>query len=171
MVKYFLGALCCMLVFNSCEKGEGSEQGDDISLSNAKSALQGSWQQIEKIRSGLLEADFRYFDTEHIHKFDFDATYTSLVNIYGFDDDNPDEIIGQSETLGTYEFRGDSVFIKGKSQTSWDKNFNPKPTTILLTGEAYGSRFKITDDTLTMFYISFPSDGPVQTQMSYKRMP
>ncbi len=170
MVKYFLGALCGVLVFNSCDKGESNDQDGDFFSLNAKSALLGSWQHIEKIPSGHSEADFRYFDVEWIYEFNSNATYSHLVNFYGFDDENPDEIIGQSETLGTYEIKRDSVFLKGKAMTSWEKGFNPEPTTTKLSGEAYGSRFEITDDTLSLFYLSYPADAPVQTQMDYKRL-
>lgn len=170
MGKYFLGALCCALVFNSCEKTESNEQGDDFFPLNAKSALLGSWKHIEKIPSGHSEADFRYFDVEWIYKFNSDASYSHLINFYGFDDEDPDEIIGQSETSGTYEIRRDSVFIKAMAITSWEKGFNPEPTTAKLSGEVYGSRFKIIDDTLSLFYLSYPADAPVQTQMDYKKV-
>ncbi len=170
MVKYFVGALCFALVLGSCEKAESNELDDNFILLNAKSALLGSWQHIEKIPSGLSEADFRYFDVEWIYEFNSDATYSHLVNFYGSDDENPNEIVGQSETLGTYEIQRDSVFIKGTVISSWDKDFNPEPTTTKLSGEAFGSRFKITDDTLSLFYLSYPADAPLQTQMDYKRL-
>lgn len=151
-------------------KGESNELDDDFFPLNAKSALLGSWRHIEKIPRDHSEADFRYFDIEWTYKFNSDASYSHLINFYGFDDEDPDEIIRQSETFGTYEVKRDSVFIQAKVITSWEKGFNPEPTTMTLSGEAYGSRFKITDDSLSLFYLSYPADVPVQTQMDYKRV-
>jgi len=150
-------------LFISCEKL------DSVEVPNSNNQLIGKWLHTESIPSGLSDADFRYFDVEQIFKVNSDATYSQLVNFYGFEDEDPDEIIGQSETLGTYEIRADSVFLKGTKNTSWEKGFNPEPTTTTLNGEAYGSRFEIIDDTLTLYYISYPADAPQQTQMSYTK--
>lgn len=150
-------------LFVSCEKF------DSIEVPNSNNPLVGKWLYIESIPSGLSEADFRYFDIEWVFEFNSDTTYSHLVNFHGFEDENPDEIIGQSETLGTYEIKADSLFLKATEITSWEKGFNPEPTTITLNGETYGSRFEIVGDTLTLFYISYPADAPQQTQMSYTR--
>lgn len=74
------------------------------------------------------------------------------------------------KNMGTYEVIGDSVFMKAMVNTSWDKGFLPNPETIQLSGEAYGNKFKIKDETLTLYYISYPADAPVSTQASYEKV-
>jgi len=157
------GIFACIFVLYSCDNlGVGNYQEED---------LIGLWQRVDEIPSGRSEADFRYSDMESTYVFNDDNTYSYKVNTYGFKDENPDEIIGQSENLGTFSVKGDSIFLKDLQNTSWEKNFNPEPDTIYFEDlESYGSRFEIKDNVLTLYYISYPADTPIQTQMSYKRV-
>ncbi|KKM62875.1 hypothetical protein LCGC14_1517290, partial [marine sediment metagenome] len=156
MIKYVFGILCISLSFLACERIDGNEEEKDTFKLSAESTVIGTWKTSEKIPSGRSEADFRYFDVDWIYEFNSDATYSYVINSYGFDDENPDEVIGQSETSGTYEVKGDSIFIKGKTNTSWEKGFNPEPTFTLLKEVANASKFQISDDTLSLYYLSYP---------------
>ncbi|ASV31427.1 hypothetical protein [Maribacter cobaltidurans] len=148
----------------SCEKEDG------ITSELRGNAIIGTWNHIDEIPSGGIREDYRYFDVETLHTFELDGTYTYKVNYYGFKDENPNELMGQSENKGTFEVNNDSVFMRVFENTSWEKGFKPKPETIPLNGEAYGNRFTIKNETLTLYYISYPADAPVQTQMSFKRV-
>jgi len=163
ITKNIVGIMACIAVLFSCDKvAEVNYQEED---------LIGVWQRTDVIPSGLSEADFRYFDMELNYTFNSDGTYSYKVNFYGFKDENPDEIIGQSENLGTFEIKGDSLFIKDLQNTSWEKGFNPEPdTTYFENAASYGSRFEVKEDVLTLYYISYPADAPVKTQMSYERV-
>ena len=160
----FLGLICSILFLGSCEK----ERMD--SLDGLEAAIIGSWSRTDVTPSGRSEADFRYFDMVITYSFDAKDNYSYTVDFYGFKDENPEELIGSSMNKGSYEVRGDSVFIKAKVHTSWEKGFKPNPKSILLNGETYGNRFEIIDQTLTLFYISYPADAPVPTQMSYTKV-
>lgn len=163
ITKRIFGVLASIVLLYSCDKvAEVNFQQED---------LIGKWQRTDVVPSGLSEADFRYFDMELNYSFNEDGTCSYKVNFYGFKDEDPDEIIGQSENIGTFEVKGDSVFIKDLQNTSWEKGFNPEPDTIHFEGAAsYGSRFEINDNVLTLYYISYPADAPMQTQMSYERV-
>ena len=131
----------------------------------------GKWLRTDVIPSGGLRGeDLRYFDIISAYTFNSDYTYSNKSDFYGFKDEYPDEIIGQSETIGTYQIKGDSIFIYAKQNTAWEKGFKPEPETIEYEDSiAYGSRFEIVGRTLTLYYISYPADAPVPTQMSYER--
>ncbi|MDC6406767.1 MULTISPECIES: hypothetical protein [Maribacter] len=165
MKNSFLPGLFFVLILSiSCEKEDG------INAELRGSAIIGTWNRFDEIPSGGIREEYRYFDVETLHTFELDGTYTYKVNYYGFKDENPNELMGQSENKGTFEVNNDSVFIRVFENTSWEKGFKPKPETILLNGEAYGNRFTIKNETLTLYYISYPADAPVQTQMSFKRL-
>lgn len=158
--KRIFAMLLLVGLFLSCEKTD-SVSGD---------VLIGTWQLTESIASGRTAADFRYFTMESTFRFERDAKYSYTVDFYGFEDENPNEIIGSSERIGTFEVQGDRIFFKDIETTSWEKGFNPTPQTTTLNGQAYGNRFEIAENVLTLFYISYPADAPVPTQMSYKRV-
>lgn len=104
-----------------------------------------------------------------VYEFEADTNYSYTVDFYGFEDENPDEIIGSSVRKGTFEIDGDSIFFRDTETVSWEKGFKPEPETRILNGEKYGSRFSIVGSTLTLHYISYPADAPVQTQMEFER--
>lgn len=162
-LKSILGIVMLIGLFFSCEKI------DPVSGSDLSDVLIGNWQRSESIPSGRSEADFRYFTIESTFKFRTGSKYTNTINFYGFEDENPSEIIGSSERIGIFEIKGDSIFFKDIEMTSWEKGFNPIPQTTTLNGQAYGNRFEIEENVLTLYYISYPADAPIQTQMSYKR--
>ncbi|TLF43037.1 hypothetical protein [Maribacter aurantiacus] len=165
MKNSFLPGLFFVLILSiSCEKEDG------INAELRGSAIIGTWNRFDEIPSGSIREEYRYFDVETLHTFELDGTYTYKVNYYGFKDENPNELMGQSENKGTFEVNNDSVFIRVFENTSWEKGFKPKAETILLNGEAYGNRFTIKNETLTLYYISYPADAPVQSQMSFKRL-
>lgn len=164
-IRFSPGFLCSILLLLSCEQYTGGS-ADDF-----ESDIIGTWGHTDNFPSGLSEADFRFFDMVFTYTFNSDATYSHNIDFYGFKDENPDEIIGQSETVGTFEVREDSIFISARKNTSWEKGFNPEATTTVYPeNEGYGSRFEITDKTLTLYYISYPADAPLLTQMSYQRI-
>ncbi|WP_281540688.1 hypothetical protein [Maribacter aestuarii] len=148
----------------SCEKE------DNVVANFSGKALVGTWSRVDEIPSGLSEADFRYFDMKTTQIFRIDGSHSYKVDFYGFKDENPNEIIGQTENTGSFEVKSDSVFIRAFENTSWESGFSSEPTTTILTGETYGSRFEINGKTLTLFYISYPADAPVAKQMSYQRV-
>tara|TARA_R110001583_G_scaffold111363_1_gene260407 strand:- start:6124 stop:6624 length:501 start_codon:yes stop_codon:yes gene_type:complete len=150
-------------LFYSCETD------DSVPVDEYGAALLGSWSRTDVIPSGGSEADYRYFDMVATYRFLSDYSYSYTIDFYGFEDDDPEEIIGSSENTGTYRVEGDSVFIKAMVNTSWDKVFQPNPETIDLNVEAYASRFKIVDDKLTLYYISYPADAPIAAEISYIR--
>lgn len=160
-IKNVLGIFACIAWIPSCDRVA------DVNYEEAD--LVGTWQRTEETSSGLSEADFRYFDIESTYTFNGDATCSYSVNFYGFKDENPNEVIGRSENVGTFEIKGDSVFIKNIQSTSWEKGFNPEPDTLYFEDAArYAMRFEIQKNVLTFHYISYPADAPVQTQMSYE---
>ena len=106
---------------------------------------------------------------ESTFKFRADTNYSYTVDFYGFEDENPDEIIGSSVRKGTFEIVGDSIFFMDTETISWEKGFRPEPETRILDGEKYGNRFTILGRILSLSYISYPADAPVQTQMEYER--
>ncbi len=161
--KYVIGIIGLICLFFSCE------DSDSVSEPYSGEDLIGSWVRIDRIPSGRSESDFRYFNMESTYKFGGDSNYSYTVDFYGFEDDNPDEIIGSSLRKGTFEIVGDSIFFRDEQTTSWEKGFMPEPETRILNGEKYGNKFAILDRTLTLSYISYPADAPVQTQMTYER--
>lgn len=149
----------------SCEEYIG------IGADDIDGSILGTWHRTDEIPSGSSAADFRYFDIISTYTFNLDATYSNKSDYYGFKDENPTEIIGQSETIGTFNIKGDSIFIISRQNTSWEKGFKPVPETIEYNENiGYGSRFEVVDKTLTLYFISYPADAPVATQMSYKRV-
>lgn len=156
--------LLTLLSLNSCEKGT------DVSTVIRDSGLIGIWQHIEEIPSGGIKEDYRYFDMEALYTFEVDGTYTYKVNLYGFKDENPDELVGHFEDKGTFKVNNDSVFMTVFENTSWEREFRPEPETIEIKGEAYRNRFTVENEILTMYYVSFPADAPIQTHMSFERV-
>ncbi len=156
----------CMVVVAlvSCEKE------DSVVANFGSEALVGTWSRVDEIPSGPSQSDFRYFDMKTSQIFRIDGSHTYKVDFYGFKNENPNEIIGQTKNTGTFDVRSDSIFIKALENTSWERGFRPEPETITLNGEPYGSRFEIKGKTLTLFYISYPADTPVATEMSYRRV-
>jgi hypothetical protein len=164
-IRFLLWFLGFTLGLAGCDTYTGAPV-DDL-----ESEVIGTWSRTDVIPSGRTEADFRYFDTVFAYTFNSDDTYSNTIDFYGFKDENPDEIIGQSETIGTFQVKGDSIFISAKQNTSWEKRFKPEPVmTQYEENEVYGSRFEIVENTLTLYYISYPADAPVPTQMSYERV-
>ena len=152
-----------MCLFSCCD------DSDSLTKPYSDEDLIGSWVRIDRIPSGRSESDFRYFNIESTFKFRTDTYYSYTVDFYGFEDENPEEIIGSSVRKGTFEIVGDSLFFRDTETTSWEIGFRPEPETRILSGEKYGSRFDILARTLTLSYISYPADAPVQTQMEYVR--
>ena len=161
--KFVIGSIGLICLFSSCE------DPDSVSKPYSGEDLIGSWVRMDRIPSGRSESDFRYFNMESTYKFEGDFNYSYAVDFYGFEDDDPDEIIGSSLRIGTFEIVGDSIFFRDKQITSWEEGFRPEPETRILSGEKYGNRFAILGRTLTLSYISHPADAPVQTHMEYER--
>lgn len=159
-VRIFI--ILAMVVILSCN----SDNDDSIDLTK----LSGTWKRLDVISSGHTEEDLRYFDMETIYDFSQDETFSFKVNFYGFKDTNPDEIVGQSINRGTFEVEGDSLFVKASTNLSWDSEYSPEPETTLLDGSFDGFRYEIKDNILTLYYISYPADAPVATQISYNRV-
>jgi hypothetical protein len=132
--------------------------------------ISGTWSRVDVIPSGRSAEDFRYFDMETIYDFSQDETFSFKVNFYGFKDANPNEIVGQSINRGTFKVDGDSLFVKALTNISWDSEYSPEPETILLDGRSDGFRYEIKDNILTLYYVSYPADAPVDTQISYSRV-
>ncbi|WP_430966714.1 hypothetical protein [Spongiimicrobium sp. 2-473A-2-J] len=162
--KRIFGMVLLIGLFLSCKKS------DSVFGPGLDNALIGTWQRAESIPSGRSAADFRYFVMESTFRFGKDATYSYTLDFYGFEDENPNEIIGSSERIGTFEVKGDRIFFRDIETTSWENGFNPTPQTKALNGQVYENRFEIAENVLTLHYISYPADAPVQTQMSYKRV-
>ena len=163
VAKNVFVVLNCIVLLYSCEK--------IIEINNHEEDLTGEWRHTDIIPSGPHETGYKYFDVVSTISFETDAKYALEIDYYGFKDENPNEIIGSSKTLGNYQIRADSVFIKSLQNTSWEKEFNPEPYTVLYEdAKSSGSRFEINDNILTLYYISYPADAPVQTQMSYERV-
>ncbi len=132
--------------------------------------LSGTWNRVDEIPSGRTAEDFRYFDMETIYDFSPDQTFSFKVNFYGFKDTNPNEIVGQSINRGTFEVEGDSLFVKALTNLSWNSEYSPEPKTTLLDGRFDGFRYEIKDNILTLYYVSYPADAPVATQIRYHRV-
>ncbi|MEM8765438.1 MAG: hypothetical protein AAGD88_16575 [Bacteroidota bacterium] len=161
--KSIIGLIGLICIFSSCDNSEPVPEpysGED---------LVGGWARIDRIPSGSSESDFRYFNMEITYEFEKDTNYSYTVDFYGFEDENPDEIMGSSVRKGTFEIVGDSIYFRDKETVSWEKGYRPEPETRILNGEKYGSRFSIVGSTLTLHYISYPADAPVQTQMEFER--
>ncbi|MBD1260778.1 hypothetical protein HZY62_09290 [Maribacter polysiphoniae] len=163
-IKPFSIVLTLFFLLGSCEKENA------VSVNGLGSAIIGAWSRTDVVPSGVTYTDLRYFDIKTTYTFDSDKAYSYRVDFYGFEDENPEAIIGSSENVGTYEVRGDSLFIKAVAHTSWEKGFKPDPETTRLGGKAYGYKFGIVDDELTLYYISYPADAPVPTQMTFERV-
>ncbi|SEC74547.1 hypothetical protein SAMN05192540_3974 [Maribacter dokdonensis] len=161
--RIFLGITVLMILFFSCEKKD-SELGIDLT-----DKFIGNWQLIQSIPSGRSELDTRYFISERNLRFETNGKYSHTGYNYGFDDENPNEIVGSTEIIGNFDIKGDSIFFRNKEITSWDKVFRPITQTTFVEGQEYGNRFEIEDDVLTLYYISYPADAPIPTQISYKR--
>ncbi|MGB5435792.1 MAG: hypothetical protein WBM98_07875 [Maribacter sp.] len=156
--------LTSFLILSSCDKENA------VAVDGYESDIVGSWSRIDVVPSGVSNTDLRYFDMITTYTFDPDKQYSYKVEIYGFEDENPEEVMGSSENIGTYEVSGDSLFIKAEVNTSWEKGFHPDPQTIMLNGIVYGTKFKIVADRLMLYYISYPADAPVPTQMGYDKV-
>ncbi|MEM9078066.1 MAG: hypothetical protein AAGC43_13560 [Bacteroidota bacterium] len=162
-LRFIICAIGLICLFSSCDDSDSFTEPD------SDEDLIGSWVRIDRIPSGRTESDFRYFNMESTYRFGTDAQFSFTVDLYGFEDENPDEIIGSSVRKGTFEIVGDSIFFRDTETTSWEIGFRPEPETRILSGERYGSRFTILERTLTLSYLSYPADAPVQTQMEYVR--
>ncbi len=115
-----IGLIC---LFSSCS------DSDSVSEPYSSEDLIGNWVRIDRIPSGRSESDFSYFNMESTYKFEADTNYSYTVDFYGFENDNPDEIIGSSLRKGTFEVVGDSIFFRDTETTSWEKGFRPGPET------------------------------------------
>ncbi|MBD0778874.1 hypothetical protein HPE56_13820 [Maribacter sp. ANRC-HE7] len=163
-IKRFSIAFTLFFLLGSCEKENA------VAVDLLESAIIGAWSRTDVVPSGVTNTDLRYFDVKTTYTFDSDKTYSYRVDFYGFEDENPEAIIGSSENVGSYKVRGDSLFIKAVANTSWEEGFKPDPETTRLGGEAYGNKFRIADDELTLYYISYPADAPVPTQMTFEKV-
>ena len=163
-MRLFFIMVTSLLILSSCHKENA------VALDEYESEIVGSWSRTDVIPSGVSNTDLRYFDMITTYTFDADKQYSYKVEFYGFEDENPEEVMGSSENIGTYEVRGDSLFIKAEVNTSWEEGFQPNPHTIQLNGRVYGNKFSIVADRLLLYYISYPADAPVPTQMGYDKV-
>ena len=84
-------------------------------------------------------------------------------------------LVAYVTTTGTYSVRGDSLFAHASVAQTWDRDFNGGFVTITLVrgggpyGEA-GARFEIRNDSLSLHYLSYPADAPVETVETLSRV-
>ncbi|MEP6731829.1 MAG: hypothetical protein ABJE10_14375 [bacterium] len=87
-----------------------------------------------------------------------------------------DEASSYTRFEGTYVVRNDSLFTHPVRIVSWD-SFNGPSSPVVVTvdpviAKAYadGMRFDVSQETLTLYFLSYPADAPVETSASYLRV-
>ena len=79
--------------------------------------------------------------------------------------------ISQSETIGVFEIKGDSLFLVGKQHKFCEEGFQPEPLIIELKETmSFDSRLEIENKKMILYYISYPADAPVNAEIDYNRV-
>lgn len=117
---------------------------DDVNEAGLAMDLMGSWDQMTEQEAGKIV--FTY-------TFNEDSSYLYKVDFYGFNGKPKTERTDSSETSGTFEAEGDSLFFKRPGYEG-----------------VFKSKFWIEDNVLNLEYISYPADAPVLAQMEYQRV-
>lgn len=87
----------------------------------------------------------------------------------------PRVLVGYVTTEGTFTVREDSLFMRGVTTRSWDRDFNGGQVTVTQVGSRGmygnpGARFELLDRALILHYLTYPADAAVETMESLFRI-
>ena len=80
--------------------------------------------------------------------------------------------LADTSTGGTYEVRGDSVFMHTTTIQRWDRIAGYTDSTVTSGGPfgSAGARFQITNDSLFLHVVSYPADAAVESTRAFSRV-
>jgi hypothetical protein len=137
------------------------------SATSPESALAGRW---ATEREGLSPAgSYQSFLT-------FEGpTFASEVRSYGLlQGQGPNDVSAYSRTEGTFRVEGDRLHFSPTRLVTWDGFYGVTSPERVESPYPWGSlfdnaRFSIRLNRLTLQYLSYPADAPVETSRSYWR--
>ena len=100
-----------------------------------------------------------------------DGSMTSEVRWYGLYGLGKNDVAAYSRIVGTYAIVGDSLMGHPDHLVYWDYYFgadSPEQTEDV-EGPETRSRFEVSSGQLTLHYLSYPADGPVESMSTYHR--
>ncbi len=112
---------------------------------------------------------------EHHLTFSPFRRFASEVRNYGsYPGQGPEEFSGYSRVEGTYNIDGNRLRFSPKRLVWWDLFYGKNSPTQTIEPYPYGSLFddarsEIVGDRLTLRYVSYPSDAPVETTLELIR--
>jgi hypothetical protein len=87
----------------------------------------------------------------------------------------PNELSGSSRTVGHYQIDGRRLQLQPDSLILFD-TFSPEAGVVVITPYPYdrvpfdGATITVSDDRLTLNYLSYPADAPVPTERQFRRV-
>jgi hypothetical protein len=91
----------------------------------------------------------------------------------------PGELVAYSRAEGGFVVRNDSRFTRANFIRTWDRDFNGGKESVSQVDyilprpgqpDDSGAHFEVTEESLTLHYLSYPADAAVETAASYERV-
>ncbi|MDB4914458.1 MAG: hypothetical protein JWM95_2102 [Gemmatimonadetes bacterium] len=83
-------------------------------------------------------------------------------------------VFAYATTEGTYTVRGDSLFMRAVTNRSWDRDFYGGAVIVTQVNNVDihgdGARYEFVGERLTLHYLSYPADAPVETAETFFRL-
>jgi hypothetical protein len=109
-----------------------------------------------------------------------DHSYLTDVRTYAVGGANgPGELVAYSRAEGGFVVRNDSRFTRANFIRTWDRDFNGGKESVSQVDyilprpgqpDDSGAHFEVTEESLTLHYLSYPADAAVETAASYERV-
>lgn len=133
--------------------------------------LLGSWADTPQVnRDGTTYRELLTLNADH--------SFIRTWRMYQQTGGSPDSLRAYAISQGTFGVRNDSLFMRPNTIRTWDRLFNGGQESISQVdyapqqpGQAdnSGAQFEVTPDILRLHYLSYPADGPVETEMTFLR--
>ena len=150
--------LALAIALAGCHDSTGLDRGLE------QPALVGSWNAIS------LGADSTTYQTNIIFAADqrFIVFWRATLPVSA----HATRALADTTTVGTYEVRGDSVFMRTMMVQRWDRVVGYTDSTVS-SGGPFGpacARFQVRNDTLVLHVVSFHADAAVESIETFNRV-
>ncbi|CAN5923180.1 hypothetical protein BH11GEM2_BH11GEM2_35560 [soil metagenome] len=136
--------------------------------------LVGQWADTPYVTryDGKTSQQFLTIRADHSYLTDFRTYAVGGAN-------GPGELVAYSRAEGGFVVRNDSLFMRANFIRTWDRDFNGGKESVSQVDyilprpgqpDDSGAHFEVTEEALTLHYLSYPADAAVETAASYVRV-
>lgn len=159
-----IAVISLSILFVSCEKNEDTFN-DEKGIEEPE--LIGSWVRVDTI--SVHQRSYKYFNTREITYFASNKFFDKIEYIKVDSNLLNPEKKGFQSLSGTYSIQGNKIRYTLLEASFFEEDFPTMTRTEKYANAKDSVSYTINGTVLTLNYLSYPADAPVETNMVFKR--